>query len=215
MHLSVAGLSFTYPRARRAVLSDVNLEIPSGTAAAIVGPSGSGKTTLLALVGGLIPLPTGRITALDDDGAPHPVPEVASWVMQTVSLLPDRTALDNVKIGAFSAGVDDVVAERRARTALDEVDLIHRAGSVARSLSGGEAQRVAVARALASHRPVLLADEPTGQLDASSSATVVDALVGHHGERTLLVVTHDLEVAKRCSLVLELRDGSIVERERA
>jgi putative ABC transport system ATP-binding protein/lipoprotein-releasing system ATP-binding protein len=209
VRLVARGVTFTYPRAVEPVLKGVDFDVPSGHSAAIIGPSGSGKTTLLSLIGKLLPLQDGTIEAIGTDGTPRPPHEVASWVFQTISLLPDRTAADNVAIGAFSDGATREEARERAHTVLGLVDLTPQIDVTARILSGGEAQRVAIARALASHRPVILADEPTGQLDAKTSATVLDAMIGAHGERTVLVVTHDPEVADRCDLVLELRDGQV------
>lgn len=206
MRLVAENLTFGYPGRGPQVLRGVDLEVPPGTSTAIVGPSGSGKTTLLSVIGGLLRPSGGRARAVDGAGSMHRVDSVATWVLQTVSLLPERTAADNVMVGAYSDTDDRAEADRRTAHALAAVGLGDRAEARARLLSGGEAQRVAIARALASHRPVLLADEPTGQLDAATSAAVADALLGATG-RTVVVVTHDLEVAARCTQVLELRDG--------
>jgi ABC-type lipoprotein export system ATPase subunit len=209
VRLVAHGVTFSYPRSIEPVLKGVDFDIPTGHSAAIIGPSGSGKTTLLSLIGRLLPLQEGTIEAFGSDGASRRPHEVASWVFQTISLLPDRSAADNVAIGAFSDGATREEAMRWARDYLGLVGLTAQLDVAARILSGGEAQRVAIARALASHRPVILADEPTGQLDAKTSATVLDAMIGAHGERTVLIVTHDPEVADRCDLVLELRDGQV------
>jgi len=210
MQLVASDVCFTYPRGDHQVLTGVNFTIPAGSSAAIVGPSGSGKTTLLSLMGQLLPMQRGSIRAVDGTGTEFPLSETASWVLQTVSLLPDRSALDNVMVGAFSDGASHSQAHHRAAQCLAAVGLAGRDDDAARILSGGEAQRVAIARALASGRPIILADEPTGQLDATTSATVLEAMMGAHGERTVVVVTHDSEVAARCDMVLELRDGRIV-----
>ena len=212
MRLIARDVTYTYPRGDHQVLGGVTFEIPAGTSAAIVGPSGSGKTTLLSLMGHLLPMQSGVIAAIGDDGKERPLGDTASWVLQTVSLLPDRTAADNVAIGAYSEGASKADARAREREYLAAVGLAGRESDAARILSGGEAQRVAIARALASKRPIILADEPTGQLDARTSATVLVAMIGAHGERTVVIVTHDPEVAQRCDLVLELRDGVIYER---
>lgn len=212
MRLVARGVTHHYPRGDHQLLTGVDFDIPHGSSAAIIGPSGSGKTTLLSLMGHLLPLQAGTITAVDDNGAQRSLADTASWVLQTVSLLPDRSAVDNVAVGAYSDGATRADARARALECLGAVGLAGREGDPARILSGGEAQRVAIARALASRRPIILADEPTGQLDAATSATVLDAMIGSHGARTVVVVTHDLEVAERCDLVLELRDGRIVER---
>jgi putative ABC transport system ATP-binding protein/lipoprotein-releasing system ATP-binding protein len=212
VRLSARDVSYTYPRGDHQVLEGVAFDIPAGTSAAIVGPSGSGKTTLLSLMGHLLPMQSGVIAAVDGDERERSLADTASWVLQTVSLLPDRTAADNVAVGAYSDGASRAEARDRACEYLVAVGLAGHENDSARILSGGEAQRVAIARALASRRPIILADEPTGQLDARTSATVLDAMIGAHGERTVVIVTHDPEVAARCDLVLELRDGVIYER---
>jgi putative ABC transport system ATP-binding protein/lipoprotein-releasing system ATP-binding protein len=214
MRLTARDVSYTYPRGDHQVLAGASFDIPAGTSAAIVGPSGSGKTTLLSLMGHLLPIQRGSIAAVDDAGVERPLSDTASWVLQTVSLLPDRTAADNVAVGAYSDGADRAEARVRAVESLRAVGLAGHEGDPARILSGGEAQRVAIARALASHRPIILADEPTGQLDARTSSTVLDAMIGAHGQRTVVIVTHDPAVAERCDVVLELRDGVIHERGR-
>ena len=215
MRLIAQDVSYRYPRGDHQVLAGVSFEIPAGASAAIVGPSGSGKTTLLSLMGRLLPLQRGSIHALDEDDRERPLDQTASWVLQTVSLLPDRSALDNVAVGAYSAGASRADARVRSEACLASVGLAGREGDPARILSGGEAQRVAIARALASQRPIILADEPTGQLDARTSSTVLEAMIGAQGERTVVIVTHDPEIAARCDVVLELRDGVIEPRERA
>src|SRR5690606_6557996 len=209
------GVRFTYPRANTQVLAGVDFDIPANAVAAIVGTSGSGKTTLLSLMGGLLSMQQGTISSVDDDGVERPLSDTASWILQTVSLLPDRTAADNVAIGAYSDRATRIEAMHRARETLTAVGLADRAKEPARILSGGEAQHLAIARALASQRPVILADEPTGQLDASTSATVLDAMVGSHADRSVIIVTHDPDVAARCDIVLELRDGILHQRARA
>ncbi|WP_430868992.1 ABC transporter ATP-binding protein [Demequina aurantiaca] len=212
MRLVARGVTHQYPQGDHQVLAGVDFDIPAGTSAAVIGPSGSGKTTLLSLMGNLLPLQTGTITAVDEDGVERSLTYTASWVLQTVSLLPDRSAVDNVAVGAYSDGATRADAWGRSIECLAAVGLSGREDDPARILSGGEAQRVAIARALASRRPIILADEPTGQLDAKTSATVLDAMIGSHGERTVVVVTHDPEVADRCDVVLELRDGRIHQR---
>lgn len=212
MRIVARDIQYRYPNGDHPVLAGAAFEVPSGTSVAIVGPSGSGKTTLLSLIGGMLPLQSGTIVAIDDDGNELPVADCASWVLQTVSLLGDRTSSANVAVGAYSDGATRAEATQRAAQYLSDVGLAGHAERTARSLSGGEAQRVAIARALASHRPIILADEPTGQLDAATSATVVSAMIGTAGQRTVVVVTHDPEVAAACDLIFELRDGLIRER---
>lgn len=214
MQVVARDISYRYPQGDHPVLAGAEFVVPSGTSAAIVGPSGSGKTTLLSLIGGLLSLQSGTFAAVDGDGVEHRVTDCASWVLQTVSLLGERTAADNVAVGAYSAGASRKEASELAQRYLTDVGLKEYGGRVARSLSGGEAQRVAIARALASERPIILADEPTGQLDAATSASVIAAMIGTAGQRTLVVVTHDTEVAAACDVVFELRDGLIRKRAR-
>ena len=178
MRLTARDVSYTYPRGDHQVLAGASFDIPAGTSAAIVGPSGSGKTTLLSLMGHLLPMQKGSIAAVDDAGVERPLSDTASWVLQTVSLLPDRTAADNVAVGAYSDGADRAEARVRAVETLRAV-----------GLAGHES-------------------------DARTSSTVLDAMIGAHGQRTVVIVTHDPEVAERCDLVLELRDGVIHERGR-
>lgn len=212
MRVVARGVSHRYGQAKSRVLAGVDLDIPPGVCAAIIGPSGSGKTTLLSLIGGLLPLQEGSISAFDKNGVEQSVVDYVSWVLQTVNLLPDRSVADNVAIGAYSAGANKVEAASRALVALRDVGLDAHSDDVARTLSGGEAQRVAIARALASWRPIVLADEPTGQLDSRTSASVLSAMIEGDHDRTVVIVTHDPEVAARCALVFELRDGKVQQR---
>lgn len=213
MRLVAERLTYSYPRSARPVLDDVYLDLASGTSTAILGPSGSGKTTLLSVLGGLISPQQGHVRCIDSDGLEYVPAEVAAWVLQTVSLLPDRTVTDNVCLGAYLDGASRAVAKERATEALSAVGLAERGCDAARVLSGGEGQRVALARALASRRPLLLADEPTGQLDASTTVGVLDALFAQN--RTILLITHDEFAASRCDRILELRDGALSPRLRA
>lgn len=210
MRLTADSLTFTYPRTDRPVLADLSCDLPSGSATAIVGPSGSGKTTLLSLLGGLLQPQVGHFACIDAAERRFAPREVSTWVLQTVSLLPDRTVEDNVRLGAYLDGASPAEAHDRAVTALTDMGLIGRAGDRAGVLSGGEAQRVAIARALASQRPVLFADEPTGQLDAVTTDVVLDAMLAS-ARRTLVLVTHDERAAARCDRILHLRDGRLHE----
>lgn len=132
----------------------------------------------------------------------------ARSVLQTVSLLPERSVGDNVCLGAYLDGASRGLARERATEALAAVGMADRAGDPARTMSGGEAQRVAIARVLASVRPVIFADEPTGQLDASTTEVVLDALFAL-APRTIVLITHDETAAARCDLVLRLVDGAL------
>ncbi len=196
--LEAQGLTHAF--GTRTVLAGVNLQLRMGEAVAIRGPSGSGKTTLVAILGGLLVPDVGRVVRHVDH----------MWVLQTTNALPSRTALDNVALGPLAEGLSRNESNRRARAAIGAEGLEARAHLVARRLSCGELQRVSVARALASNRGLVLADEPTGQLDAATAETVADALVGlvKH-ERALVIATHDPIVASRCHHVLDLVDGTL------
>ena len=209
MQLTVDRVGFAH-RGAPPVLQDVSLVVERGASIAVVGPSGSGKTTLLALIGGLLRPQTGAIQLTDSlGGPPRPVAEETSWVLQTVNVLPDRTVLDNVVLGAYADGASRQQAIPRAREALDAVGLADYACRPVRTLSGGENQRVVIARALVSRRMVVLADEPTGQLDQATSATVVDALLRTTIDRLLIIVTHDPDVADRCDRTYRLAAGHL------
>lgn len=209
MRLAVTGLRHRYGPRDPWVLDGVDLTVVPGETVAVMGPSGSGKTTLLALLGGLLPVQSGQVRILDDDDNASSPGDRVAWVLQTVNVLPDRTVVDNVALGGFSARLARADATGRARQWLDTVGLAERADDPVRVLSGGEIQRVVIARALASQRPLLLADEPTGQLDAATTETVLSVLFDRTHHRSVVVVTHDPEVAGRCDRVLRLRNGAL------
>lgn len=210
MRLVADKLTFAHP-GNPTLLDAVHLEVRAGESVAVVGPSGSGKTTLLALLGGLLRPRSGRVFVADC-GDELSVVEHVSWVLQTVNVLPDRSVLDNVAIGAFADGTDRGTAATRARTALATVGLAGTDERPVRTLSGGEAQRVVIARAAVSDRPVLLADEPTGQLDQQTSTQVIDALLTSAADKITVVVTHDPAIAARCSRTVTLGAGNLVTR---
>jgi len=207
VRLTVRDLVFSHPGSPP-VLRGVNLEATAGESIAIVGPSGSGKTTLLALIGGLLHPKSGAIGLTKNGlGDVEPVRREASWVLQTVNILADRTVADNVALGACADGVSRRQALTLAAAALRTVGLDGYGPRAVRTLSGGEVQRVVIARAVIGRRKVLLADEPTGQLDHDTSTTVTDALLSAARDRILVVVTHDAEVAARCSRTYHLQSG--------
>jgi putative ABC transport system ATP-binding protein len=198
------------------ILHPLDLVVPSGHCLAVVGPSGSGKSTLLGLVAGLDAPTTGRIvvdgvdiTAMSEDDLARLRSERIGFVFQFFHLIPSLTALENVLVpleirGAREAGV-------RARALLDEVGLADRGHHYPSQLSGGEQQRVAIARALANDPPILLADEPTGNLDQANGRHVVDLLFDVNRRRgtTVLLVTHDHELAARAGTIVWLRGGRV------
>ncbi|HEX7610829.1 MAG TPA: ABC transporter ATP-binding protein [Solirubrobacteraceae bacterium] len=207
---------------RVSALHDVTLRVGPGEVVAITGRSGSGKSTLLALIGGLEQPDSGEI--LIDGGAlwkqPRPARarrEVVGFIFQRHLLLGALSARANVEVPLLGAGMRRAERHRRALSLLDEVGIADRAEHLPSELSGGESQRVAVARALANEPRVLLADEPTGALDSLSSEHVLDLLLGLRDRRgmTLVVVSHDQTVAARADRALVLLDGSIGSAEPA
>ncbi|MCL4812711.1 MAG: ABC transporter ATP-binding protein [Vicinamibacteraceae bacterium] len=217
IHLS--GVSKTVMSGDRplTILHPTDLEIAAGQRVAIVGPSGSGKSTLLGLIAGLDAPTTGRIliegidvTALGEDALAKLRGQKVGFVFQFFHLIGSLTALENVMVPLELAGAPDVRA--RAQRLLDEVGLADRGHHYPSQLSGGEQQRVAIARALANDPPLLLADEPTGNLDTANGAHIVDLLFDINAQRgtTVVLVTHDRELAARADLQIVLRDGRIV-----
>jgi putative ABC transport system ATP-binding protein len=204
------------------ILHPLTLEIPRGRFVAVVGPSGSGKSTLLGLVAGLDAPTSGRviidgvdITSLDEDSLAKLRGERIGFVFQFFHLIPSLTAYENVAVPMEIAGAVD--ARRRAETLLDEVGLRDRAHHYPSQLSGGEQQRVALARALANDPPIVLADEPTGNLDSSNGRHIMELLRDVHKRRgsTVVLVTHDAELAAMADARLVLRDGRVAENSLA
>jgi putative ABC transport system ATP-binding protein len=201
------------------ILHPTSLTIAHGRAVAITGPSGSGKSTLLGLIAGLDAPTTGTIrldgvaiTRLREAALARLRGEKVGIVFQFFHLLPSLTAYENVLVPMELRGTPNAAA--RARTLLDDVGLADRGHHYPSQLSGGEQQRVAIARALANDPPILLADEPTGNLDSQTGRQVIDLLVSvNRGRgRTLVLVTHDPELAALADEIIALRDGHVVER---
>lgn len=199
------------------ILKSTTFAIDRGQSVAITGASGSGKSTLLGLMAGLDAPSTGRIlvdgeniTALDEEQLARLRGAKIGIVFQFFHLIPSLTALENVMVPMEIAGRHD--ARARAQALVDEVGLTGRGHHYPSQLSGGEQQRVAIARALANDPPVLLADEPTGNLDSGTGQQVIELLLDvnrRHG-RTLVLVTHDLELASRADRLIRLKDGHVV-----
>ncbi len=201
-------------------LEGVDLSIARGEMTSIVGPSGSGKSTLLNLIGGLdrptageIELDGEKLAELSDDGLTRVRRDKIGFIFQFFNLLPTLTALENVALPLHLRGWPRKKVTERARELLDLVHLGRRVEHLPEELSGGERQRVAIARALSVYPPVLLADEPTGNLDTVTGAEILKLIHDLH-ERlgaTILIVTHDETVAESCSRTIHLRDGKVFE----
>jgi len=203
------------------ILDDVSFDVESGATIAIVGASGSGKTTLLGLLAGLDQPTSGDVivdgvalSTLDQDGCAAMRQRVLGFVFQSFQLLPALTALENVMLPLELAAEPD--AAGRARTWLARVGLARRTTHYPRQLSGGEQQRVAIARAFATEPKLLMADEPTGNLDAATGVEIADLMFRLNREHgtTLLLVTHDVNLASRCERRLSLESGRLVGDER-
>lgn len=218
--LSLKGvdLSLGSGAARVHVLKDISVRIEAGEAVGLVGTSGSGKSTLLMVMAGLETVDSGQVevagtelTRLSQDALARFRGRHVGIVFQSFHLIPTMTALENVAVPLELAGRADAFA--RAMRELEAVGLGHRAAHYPAQLSGGEQQRVAVARALAPEAPILVADEPTGNLDEGTGRQIMDLLFAAHQARktTLVLVTHDPVLANRCGRILRLRSGEIVE----
>jgi putative ABC transport system ATP-binding protein len=217
--IELHGVSKTVPSgdAMLTILHPLDLRIESGGVAAIVGPSGSGKSTLLGLLAGLDNPSTGRIlidgadiTAMSEDDLARFRGTRIGFVFQFFHLLPSLTAYENVRVPLEIAGKPN--PGQRADALLSEVGLGPRRHHYPSQLSGGEQQRVAIARALANDPAILLADEPTGNLDSGTGHQVIDLLLDIHRHRktTVVLVTHDAELARRADVTIALRDGYVV-----
>jgi putative ABC transport system ATP-binding protein len=203
-------------------LRGIDLEVARGEFVAVMGPSGSGKSTLLHLVGGLDAPTSGRIrvggedlSALDDDALTLLRRRRIGFVFQAFNLIDVLTAEENVALPLVIDGTAEAEAHRRAREALELVDLAPRRAHLPRQLSGGEQQRLAIARALVSRPLLLLADEPTGNLDSTNSdqvMTLLRKLVDERGQ-TILMVTHNARHAAMADRLCRLRDGRVVEEQ--
>ena len=216
LSLSNVELSLDGNAGKVDILHDISLDVTAGETLGLVGPSGSGKSSLLMLMGGLEQATAGTITALDEnltamteDGLARFRRHNMGVVFQSFHLIPTMTALENVATPLELAGVHD--AFDRAAAELDAVGLGNRTDHCPGQMSGGEQQRVALARASAPRPRILLADEPTGNLDATNGAIIMDLLFDlrdRHGA-TLIMVTHSADLAARCDRVITLNDGRI------
>jgi putative ABC transport system ATP-binding protein len=216
--IALAGVNLSLGRgaARVHILKDIDLHIGTGEAVGLIGPSGSGKSTLLMVMAGLERPDTGAVSVADNDLRSLDEDALARFrgrnvgiVFQSFHLIPTMTALENVAVPLELAGVAD--ARERARAELAAVGLGDRLSHYPVQLSGGEQQRVALARALAPSPAILVADEPTGNLDETTGKQIIELLFEGHARRgtTLVLVTHDGALANRCDRVVRLRSGRV------
>src|SRR3954470_20455475 len=201
-------------------LDDVSVSIAKGEMASIIGPSGSGKSTLLNLIGGLDRASAGDVrvdgaslSALSDDELTRVRRDKIEFIFQFFNLLPPLTCLENVGLPLHLRGWPRQKVDERARELLTLVQLGHRMEHLPEELPGGERQRVAIARALSVYPPIILADEPTGNLDTATGDEILGLIRDLHARlhTTVIIVTHDMKVAASCSRTIALRDGRIVE----
>jgi putative ABC transport system ATP-binding protein len=217
--ISLHGVSKSFSGKRQVVALDaVDLQIDRGEMVSIVGPSGSGKSTLLNLIGGLDRASSGDIridgqslASLSDDDLTRLRRDKIGFIFQFFNLLPSLTCVENVALPLHLKGLPRKETEKRARELLDLVQLGARMDHLPDELSGGERQRVAIARALAFYPPVLLADEPTGNLDSRTGSDILKLIHDLHDRlnATVLIVTHDAIVAESCPRTVTLRDARI------
>ena len=205
------------PEGNLTILSEVSFRIVAGESVAVVGPSGAGKSTLLALLAGL-DLPTAgyvmlngaNLSELDEDGRAYVRAESVGFVFQSFHLVPSLNALENIMLALELAGHSD--AKTAARKIVEQVGLKDRWSHYPSQLSGGEKQRIAIARAFATEPAVLFADEPTGNLDSRTGANIMELMfeLNRNSSTTLILVTHDSSLAERCDRVLALDAGRLV-----
>jgi putative ABC transport system ATP-binding protein len=219
--IRLQDITKVYPMGKREleVLKGVNLHVKQGEMVAIMGPSGSGKTTMLNLMG-CLDIPSSGTYYLDDSEVSRlssgELAQVRAnkigFIFQTYNLLPQLSALANVELGMrYAGGVDS----ERAMSALVRVGLSDRARHKPSELSGGEQQRVAIARALVKYPPLILADEPTGNLDSHTGEEIMSILTNLHNEQnnTLVMITHEADIAHYCQRIVHLKDGQIIGEE--
>lgn len=207
--IEILNVSHRYGKARP-VLKSVSMSIATGEAVALLGPSGSGKTTLLMIAGGLLHPTEGRISRASLAMSPGTLTDQA-WIFQTANLLRRRSSIENAALGLLAAGwaLDDAIPA--ARRALEAMGIEHKADARPIDLSGGEAQRVSIARAIAAKPRFILADEPTGQLDRRTTSAITRRLLaGRYKNTSALVATHDPLVADECDRQFSIDGGRLV-----
>jgi ABC-type lipoprotein export system ATPase subunit len=222
--LRARGLRKEYGREASLVraVDEVDLDVPAGETLAVMGPSGCGKSTLLHLLGGLdrpsagqIWLAGQRIDQMSERGMAALRRDAVGFVFQAFHLMDELTAVENIELPALLAGRSPRAARRRAAELLDQVGLADRARHLPSQLSGGQRQRVAIARALANSPLIVLADEPTGNLDSEATLDVLQLFESlHEAGQTLVIVTHDARIAATADRLISMRDGAFVDDTR-
>lgn len=216
LSLQNISLNLTGAMGDVSILRDVSLSLPKGKSVAIVGPSGSGKTSLLMICAGLLKPSAGKVLFRDKDITHYAEDDLSTLrrdnmgiIFQSFHLIPTMTALENVAIPLELAGVKD--AQGRARAALDNVRLSHRLTHYPAQLSGGEQQRVAIARAISVRPGLILADEPTGNLDQETGKAIISYLFDQvkTDGATLALITHDSALAESCDIQIHIQDGKV------
>lgn len=205
------------------VLKGINLEVEVGSFITILGPSGSGKSTLLHIMSCLDTPTEGRVFLEDQDVSAFKEDHLAEirgrkigFVFQQFNLLPNLNALDNVSLPLLFQGVPDNVGRTRAKSLLTDLGLGHRLNHRPTEMSGGEQQRVALSRALISNPDIIVADEPTGNIDSRTGEKIMNLFVDFHRRgKTVVIVTHDLSVARYGQEIVEIKDGEIIDRRPA
>lgn len=216
--LIARSVSKNYDQGRVLALRAIDLSLAAGEIVAVTGPSGSGKSTLLSLLG-LLDRPSAghiRVDDVDLSTVDNPYAFRAStvgFVFQSHHLLPAMTLLENVEAPMIALGIPRRLRQAKAMALLQQMDLAHRMGFLPAEVSGGERQRAAVARALANDPKLLLADEPTGNLDSENGVRVLELIVAHARDRglTALIATHNQDIVERCDRCIALKDGLLIE----
>jgi ABC-type lipoprotein export system ATPase subunit len=208
MRLEVRGAELRF--GRRVVFENLDATFEADRVTALIGPSGSGKSSLLAVMAGHLRLNAGEVFGVDADGTRHELTaDLVAWVPQGMNALGARTALENVMIGPLAAGCGHDEARRRSLDALEAVGVAELSGKIARQLSGGELQRVSFARALASDKPLIFADEPSSSLDARNTARIAELLYHLRQQATIVVATHDPLLIEAAEAQVHLRQESL------
>ena len=213
--LSIRGMSKSFGRNR--VLDHINLDVKRGTVMGLMGENGAGKSTLMNMLGCLDVPTSGEywlhgqdVSALTDDELSDIRNREIGFIFQGFNLIPNLTAVENVELPLIYRGVSRSVRQELSREALKKVGLEHRMDHKPSEMSGGQQQRVAIARAIAQAPPVILADEPTGNLDSNSTKEIMDILKGLHNEgRTVILITHDNDIAAQAKRVIKIKDGKV------